>query len=269
MGVEDLRDQLKKHTLLGKTGFTLSLPNRTAYVLQLQTLLLEANEDANDLKDGDSGIDSRSLRRRATVRGRMRRRGLRSYMGCEWTEKKEEEVFEVEAGLWPTGRRPTPTRAASLQVSSSTASCGRDTHQTWCGMSQSLAADAAVDEASARKDAELIDLEESERMPAAICERSSARYVITPLASSSHQNPCLKSVFNYNSDRPTQVALGFSARLSSAAVRDRAQRALAVPCAARAPNLNPSRAAAWRELKQDSTLVTIYTSYLHSAVPVE
>ena len=32
---------------------------------------------------------------------------------------------------------------------------------------QSLAADAAADEASAREDAELIDLEKSERMPAA------------------------------------------------------------------------------------------------------
>eukprot|EP00965_Chrysotila_dentata_P096870 3201570-Pleurochrysis_carterae.AAC.1 len=61
MGVEDLRDQL-----LGKTGFALSLPNRTTYVLQLQKLLLEANEDANDLEDGDSGIDGRSVRRRAT-----------------------------------------------------------------------------------------------------------------------------------------------------------------------------------------------------------
>eukprot|EP00965_Chrysotila_dentata_P000896 28572-Pleurochrysis_carterae.AAC.1 len=49
MGVEELRDQLKKHKLLGTTGFALSLRNRTAYVLQLQTLLLEANEDANDV----------------------------------------------------------------------------------------------------------------------------------------------------------------------------------------------------------------------------
>eukprot|EP00965_Chrysotila_dentata_P144111 4760655-Pleurochrysis_carterae.AAC.1 len=82
MGVEDLRDQLKmEHKLLGKTGFALSLPNRTAYVLQLQTLLLEANENANDLEDGDSGIDGRNVRRRASVRGRKRRRGLRSYMG--------------------------------------------------------------------------------------------------------------------------------------------------------------------------------------------
>eukprot|EP00965_Chrysotila_dentata_P022347 739439-Pleurochrysis_carterae.AAC.1 len=95
MGVEDLRGQLKKHELLGKTGFALSLPNRTAYVLQLQTLLIEANEDANDLEDGDSGINGRSVQRRAAVRGRKLRRGLRSYMGDAWTE--EEEAFEVEA----------------------------------------------------------------------------------------------------------------------------------------------------------------------------
>eukprot|EP00965_Chrysotila_dentata_P173177 5715120-Pleurochrysis_carterae.AAC.1 len=101
MGVEDLRDQHKKHKLLGKIGFALSLPNRTAYVVQLQVLLLEANnEDANDLEDGDSGIDGRSVRRRATVRGRTRRRGLRSYTwaATEWIEKEEsEEAFEVEA----------------------------------------------------------------------------------------------------------------------------------------------------------------------------
>eukprot|EP00965_Chrysotila_dentata_P172520 5692851-Pleurochrysis_carterae.AAC.5 len=38
--------------------------------------------------------------------------------------------------LWLTGRRPTPTRAASQQASRSTTSCVRDTHQTLCGMSQ-------------------------------------------------------------------------------------------------------------------------------------
>eukprot|EP00965_Chrysotila_dentata_P077629 2561474-Pleurochrysis_carterae.AAC.1 len=97
MGVEDLRGQLRKHRLLGKNCFALSLPNRTAYVLQLQTLLLEANEDANDLEDGDSGIDGRSVWRRATVRGRRKRgRRLRFYMGYEWTEE-EEKAFEVEA----------------------------------------------------------------------------------------------------------------------------------------------------------------------------
>eukprot|EP00965_Chrysotila_dentata_P208613 6184800-Pleurochrysis_carterae.AAC.1 len=86
MGVEGLRDQLKKHKLLGKTGFALSLPNRTAYVLQLQTLLLEENANANDrVEDGDAGIDRCSVRRRATVRGQIleSRCGLRSYMGYE------------------------------------------------------------------------------------------------------------------------------------------------------------------------------------------
>eukprot|EP00965_Chrysotila_dentata_P111657 3692204-Pleurochrysis_carterae.AAC.1 len=92
MGVEDLRDQLKKHKLLGKTGFTATQPNRTVYVLQLQTLLLEADEDAKDLDDGDSSIDGRSVRRRVTG-SRKRRCGLTSYMGYEWTEE-EEDAFE-------------------------------------------------------------------------------------------------------------------------------------------------------------------------------
>eukprot|EP00965_Chrysotila_dentata_P107823 3561535-Pleurochrysis_carterae.AAC.1 len=87
------------------------------------------------------------------------------------------------ARLWPAGRWPTPTRAASQQAWSSTASCDRDIHQT-CHMvwyepgenlgsellmefEESLAVDAAADEASAREDAKLIDLQESERMPAA------------------------------------------------------------------------------------------------------
>eukprot|EP00965_Chrysotila_dentata_P059561 1976599-Pleurochrysis_carterae.AAC.1 len=128
MGVEDLRDQFTKHKLLNKTGFALSLPNRTTYVLQLQTLLLEANEEANNLEDGDSGIDGRSDRRCAIVRGRKRRRGLRSYMGYEWTGEEEEAVKDkVEAVVGKVeadGQTAyaCPTRAASLQASSSTES---------------------------------------------------------------------------------------------------------------------------------------------------
>eukprot|EP00965_Chrysotila_dentata_P045570 1513524-Pleurochrysis_carterae.AAC.4 len=41
------------HNLLGKTGFALFLPNRTTYLLQLQTLLLKANNDANELENGE------------------------------------------------------------------------------------------------------------------------------------------------------------------------------------------------------------------------
>eukprot|EP00965_Chrysotila_dentata_P231662 6198490-Pleurochrysis_carterae.AAC.2 len=49
MGVENLQDQFNKRKLLGKTCFALCLPSRTAYVLQLPTLLLEANEGADGL----------------------------------------------------------------------------------------------------------------------------------------------------------------------------------------------------------------------------
>eukprot|EP00965_Chrysotila_dentata_P189795 6173513-Pleurochrysis_carterae.AAC.3 len=95
MGVEDFRDQHKKHKALGKTGFVVSQRNRTAYVLQLQTLLLEADEDANNLDDGDSGIDGQSVRSHLIGRSRKRRRGLTSYMGYEWTEE-EKDAFQVE-----------------------------------------------------------------------------------------------------------------------------------------------------------------------------
>ena len=41
---DDLKDQLKYHKLvLKKTGFSVSQPNRKAFVLQLQTLLLDAH----------------------------------------------------------------------------------------------------------------------------------------------------------------------------------------------------------------------------------
>eukprot|EP00965_Chrysotila_dentata_P231957 6198671-Pleurochrysis_carterae.AAC.2 len=128
MSVEDLRDQLEKQKLLGETGYALSLPNCTAHVLQLQTWLLKASEDANGLEDGGSGIDGRSVRRRATVRSRKRRRGLRSYMGYYSGPRRGRRHSRCRlqsARFWPTGRRSTATRAASLQASSSTASRGR------------------------------------------------------------------------------------------------------------------------------------------------
>ena len=93
MSNDDLKDQLKKHKLrLGKTGFTVSkLPNRTALVivLQLQALLNEADpKGANDLEDGDSGIEGRAIRRKAAAPGGRGRGGKRkkteTYMGYEW-----------------------------------------------------------------------------------------------------------------------------------------------------------------------------------------
>eukprot|EP00965_Chrysotila_dentata_P220513 6191819-Pleurochrysis_carterae.AAC.1 len=96
MGVEELRNQLKKQETFRKTGVVLSQPNRTVYAQQLQTLLLEADEDANELDDSDSGIDGRSVYRRSTGKSRKRRRALTSFMGYEWTEE-EKDAFEVEA----------------------------------------------------------------------------------------------------------------------------------------------------------------------------
>ena len=75
--------------------------NRTAcYVLQLQTLLLEADSAANDLADGDSGVDGRSVKRKAAGAGggtgKKRKAGVIEYMGFEWT-RAEADDFEVEA----------------------------------------------------------------------------------------------------------------------------------------------------------------------------
>ena len=54
-GISDLTDQLKYHKLVRKqTGFTVTQKNRAAYVLQLQSILIEWNSDANDLDPGDS-----------------------------------------------------------------------------------------------------------------------------------------------------------------------------------------------------------------------
>ena len=64
----DLADQLKYHKLVRKqTGFTVTQKNRTAYVLQLQSLLSDWHNDANDLKDGDAGIEGRGIKRKVRV----------------------------------------------------------------------------------------------------------------------------------------------------------------------------------------------------------
>ena len=97
----DLQDQLKHHKLIGKkTGFTISQPNRLAYVLQLQAVLSEAHGSAaNDLPDGDSGIEGRNVKRKARSEGsgkkKKRRKGT-EYMGYCWTAEEEDD-FEVEA----------------------------------------------------------------------------------------------------------------------------------------------------------------------------
>eukprot|EP00965_Chrysotila_dentata_P058766 1949927-Pleurochrysis_carterae.AAC.1 len=94
----------------------------------------------------------------------MRRRGLRSSVGYKWTEE-EEEAIEVEAVVGNTVLAHGLTAYANqFRVVAGVVLCCI----VWQGypLDMSLAADAAEYEASTRKDAELIDLEESKRLPA-------------------------------------------------------------------------------------------------------
>ena len=66
MANADLADQLKYHKVVRKqTGFTITQKDRKAYVLQLQSLLPDWHVDANDLEDGDAGIEGRGIKRKA------------------------------------------------------------------------------------------------------------------------------------------------------------------------------------------------------------
>ncbi|KAL1520968.1 hypothetical protein AB1Y20_022526 [Prymnesium parvum] len=80
MSIELLQDQLKKRKLLGGKVFTVSYND----------LVLE---------DGDSGIDGRSVKRKAAGTGTRKgkaKKGVVSYMDYEWTEE-EADNFEVKA----------------------------------------------------------------------------------------------------------------------------------------------------------------------------
>ena len=100
VSVTDLQDQLKYHKLVRKaTGFTVTQPNRKAYVLQLQALLTEAHGmAANDLPEGESGIEGRGLKKRKAVsNGGSKKRGkkqqkLSNDCGDTWDEDEEFEV---------------------------------------------------------------------------------------------------------------------------------------------------------------------------------
>eukprot|EP00965_Chrysotila_dentata_P206903 6183809-Pleurochrysis_carterae.AAC.1 len=72
-------------------------------------------------KDGSEGVGCAPTW--ATSGSRRRRRHLRWRLSL--------------ARLWPTGRVDGLPNQGRVQSSSTgTASCGRDTHQTWCVMSQ-------------------------------------------------------------------------------------------------------------------------------------
>ena len=134
-----LADQLKARKAAGGTGFAVTQPNRAAYVLTLQALMLAADAAANDLPDGESGVDGRQVKRKARRSGaggtggrdkggrgggskRKARPGVHVWMDYEWTDE-EADNFEVSARSSAFLRVFTPLRAAShhpvpLQASS-------------------------------------------------------------------------------------------------------------------------------------------------------
>eukprot|EP00965_Chrysotila_dentata_P160882 5312524-Pleurochrysis_carterae.AAC.3 len=95
-------------------------------------------------------------------------------MGYEWTEE-EGEAFEVEAVVGKVVADGKTAYAIQGRVAAGIDHCPlphrvtriRTRHDLRRELEQSLAADAAADEASAREGAELTDLKELERMPAA------------------------------------------------------------------------------------------------------
>ena len=92
--INELKDQLKKHKKLGKSGFTLTQSNRPAYILHAQTLMLEADAEANDLPDGESGIEGRGVRCKSKSAGggakKKRKKGMIYWMDYEWTEEEQD-----------------------------------------------------------------------------------------------------------------------------------------------------------------------------------
>ena len=112
MGNEDLKEQLRAHKLRGKTGFSLSLPNRTALVLQLQALLHEADpKGANDLGDGDSGIEGRAIRRKAVPgehqkrgKGKRKKTTAQTYMGYEFDNDADYNLDAIVGHLTTDGK---------------------------------------------------------------------------------------------------------------------------------------------------------------------
>ena len=109
MGNDELKDQLRAHKLKGKSGFSVSLPNRTALVLQLQALLSEADPAANDLEAGDSGIDGRKVKSKVTGgggrgKGSRKRKKTELYMGYEFDPDAEYQVEAIVGHLVADGK---------------------------------------------------------------------------------------------------------------------------------------------------------------------
>jgi vacuolar-type H+-ATPase subunit E/Vma4 len=84
---DELADQLKIYKLvLKRTGFSVTQKGREAYIIQVQALMTEEDgAAANDLPDGDPGVEGRGVRRRATPQaaGSAKKKGKRA---CEINE---------------------------------------------------------------------------------------------------------------------------------------------------------------------------------------
>ena len=98
MGVDDLKDQLRAYRQQGKSGFMLTYKKRGDYVLAVQTLMCEAiGAGANDLKDGDSGVEGRAVRRRKVVREDD---GSGSGGGKAKKAKKQKQIVSLNGYEW-------------------------------------------------------------------------------------------------------------------------------------------------------------------------
>ena len=104
-----LQDQLRAHKLNGKSGFSISMPNRKALILQLQALLSEADPAANDLAAGESGIEGRKVKSKVTGgsggRGRNKRKKKALYMGYEWDPTADYQVEAIVGHIVADGKK--------------------------------------------------------------------------------------------------------------------------------------------------------------------
>ena len=116
MSVDDLKDQLKGYKLQGKAGFKLTHDNRAAYVLQVQSLMSEVlGEGSNDLKDGDSGVDGRRVRRRKDAdnagEGGQKKKAkskarMVEYKGWQWPANKKFTIEKLLGKIVAEGEVP-------------------------------------------------------------------------------------------------------------------------------------------------------------------
>ena len=119
-----------------KTGFYVSQKNREAYVLQVQALMSEmyGGASANDLVDGDSGVENRSVRRRRVTADGEQVSDPSIYLGsCDVIMHAVRLLLHVVFVLIDVCRRDT-ARSARRSAPSSSSMAGSGT-RTRCSRS--------------------------------------------------------------------------------------------------------------------------------------